>query len=96
MLDQNKLWICRPVKGTFSQFVPRALITLQNGVQIEYVRFTKYGLLEWEHPVTLSVDEFLHYYRMINDEELELVKSKVNGKGGLEIWLDEKYPDQEP
>ena len=94
MLDQNKLWICG-YKGKFSVFVPVAIITMQNGVQIEYKRFTKHGLLEWNDPVTLSVGDFLHYYRMVNEEELALVKSKVKGKGGMETWLNEKYPAPE-
>ena len=96
MLDQNKLWICRPKKGSFSGYMPLAIIKLQYGEQVEYVRFTNYGLIEWEQKVTMTLDEFLYYYRMITEEEMQIIKRKLNGKGGLEIWLDEKYPDPEP
>ena len=53
-------------------------------------------MIEWETKVWMDVNQFLQYYRMINKEELDIVKNKLKGKGGLETWLREKYPDQEP
>ena len=72
-IKRSDLYVCGNPRG-FDEFTPIAVVLEKTDTSVTYERYIDHGRIKYDKPVTISVEDFDHYYHPVNDIEYDVLK----------------------